>query len=377
MSEQNNRILSPLLRLREEQFRLITVCMLIVASLALCTMMFFAKSVLIPFVLAIFISILVSPVQNHLVLRCRCPRWVGVIVSLLVVFIVVMLIVTMLTISVQSVITGAQNYSNEFIKSIDQIAGWIDPLLAPLGLKADFQTIKVGLRTWMKTIGPQTFSMFQSLMSTMLLLTIFLFFLLLGRDPRRNTQGFFAQVEAHTRKYIFIKTIISIITGIGAWLILRYLGCPMAEMIGVATFVLNYIPSIGSIIATFLPIPLIMAQYGDQPIKILYVVLLLGILQNLMGNLIEPKIQGEGLKLHPVAILLSLAVCGLLWGVIGMFLAAPIAAATRVLLDQFETTRPFADLMGGMPFDEAVAVKSDSMPVGASENAPAGKTISE
>ena len=354
MTEPKVRILSPLLRLREEQFRLMTICQLILASLALCTMIYFARSVLIPFVLAVFISILVSPVQNHLVVRRKLPRWIGVLASMLVVFIVVILIVMMLTISVQSVITGAQNYSKEFIKSIDQIATWLDPWLAPVGLKADFQTIKVGMRDWMKTIGPQTFSIFQSLMSTLLLLTIFLFFILLGRDPRRNSQGFFAQVEAHTRKYIFIKTIISAITGFGAWIILKYLGCPMAEMIGVVTFVLNYIPSIGSVIATFLPIPLIMAQYGDHPIKILYVIILLGILQNLMGNLIEPKIQGEGLKLHPVTILLSLAICGLLWGIIGMFLAAPIAAATRVLLDQFETTRPFADMMGGMPPDESV-----------------------
>ena len=129
-------------------------------------------------------------------------------------------------------------------------------------------------------------------------------------------------------------------------------------MIGVVTFILNYIPSIGSILATFLPIPLVLAQYGPSW-KIFWVLLLLGILQNLMGNLIEPKIQGKGLQLHPVTILLSLALWGLLWGPVGMFLAAPIAAVIRVVLENFETTRPFALLMGGTPFDQVFTLKKE------------------
>ena len=192
----------------------------------------------------------------------------------------------------------------------------------------------------------------------MLFLTIFLIFILLGKDPHAASKGFLAQIEKATRKYIFIKTIVSAITGLGAWLILKWLDCPMAEMIGIVTFILNYIPSIGSILATLLPIPLVLAQFGPSW-KILWILVLLGVLQNLMGNLIEPKIQGEGLKLHPVTILLSLAIWGLLWGPVGMFLAAPIAAVIRVMLENFETTQPIAKLMGGTPFDQVFTLKKE------------------
>lgn len=351
--------LSPVLRLREEQFRLITISMLIVAMLALGLIFYFARLVLIPFVLALFISILVSPVQTYLVVNRKLPFWIGFVASLLVVLSVVILLVALLSISVKSVIQGGNEYSSKLISSIDQFTQWCNSWTQPWGYEVDFQSLKLNAQQWSSSLASQTMALFQTLLQTVTLLTIFLFFLLLGRNPHVTSKGIFAQVEAHTRKYILIKTIISIITGIGAWIILKYTGCPMAEMIGMATFILNYIPSIGSIIATFLPIPLVIAQ-GSDPMQIVWIILLLGILQNVMGNLIEPKIQGEGLKLHPVAILLSLAIWGLLWGPIGMFLAAPIAAVIRVLLDQFETTRPFALMLGGASIDKAFGEETES-----------------
>jgi AI-2 transport protein TqsA len=66
-----------------------------------------------------------------------------------------------------------------------------------------------------------------------------------------------------------------------------------------------------------------------------------------MGNVIEPKLMGEGLNLHPVTVLLALSFWGLLWGIVGMFLAAPITAAIRIVLMQFDTLRPIGNLLAG------------------------------
>ena len=78
------------------------------------------------------------------------------------------------------------------------------------------------------------------------------------------------------------------------------------------------------------------------------------VIQMAVGNVIEPKIMGQGLKLHPIVILLALAFWGLLWGIIGMLLAVPITAAIRIILMQFETLRPIARLLAGqLPGDES------------------------
>ncbi len=357
-SSVNEELQAPIARLQAEQLRLITISVLLIAMLALGAIFVYAKSVLIPFVLAMFISILVSPVQTWLVVRARLPFWVGFVAALLVVLSVVAALVGLLTLSVNSVVAGIREYGQQLIMSIDQTTQWLNKWTEPWGYNVDLDTLKLNAQEVLRNLATASMSIFQSVLQTLLFLTVFLILILLGRDPYVVSQGFLAQIESATRKYIFIKTVISAITGVGAWLILKWLNCPMAEMIGVVTFILNYIPSIGSILATFLPIPVVLAQFGPSW-KILWIVLLLGILQNVMGNLIEPKIQGKGLKLHPVAILLSLAIWGLLWGPVGMFLAAPIAAVIRVVLDNFETTRPIALLMGGTPFDEVFTLKKE------------------
>lgn len=357
-SSVNEELQAPIARLQAEQLRLITIGVLLIAMLALGAIFVYAKSVLIPFVLAMFISILVSPVQTWLVVRARLPFWVGFVAALLVVLSVVAALVGLLTLSVNSVVAGIREYGQQLIVSIDQTTQWLNKWTEPWGYNVDLDTLKLNAQEVLRNLATASMSIFQSVLQTLLFLTVFLILILLGRDPCVVSQGFLAQIESATRKYIFIKTVISAITGVGAWLILKWLNCPMAEMIGVVTFILNYIPSIGSILATFLPIPVVLAQFGPSW-KILWIVLLLGILQNVMGNLIEPKIQGKGLKLHPVAILLSLAIWGLLWGPVGMFLAAPIAAVIRVVLDNFETTRPIALLMGGTPFDEVFTLKKE------------------
>jgi AI-2 transport protein TqsA len=71
------------------------------------------------------------------------------------------------------------------------------------------------------------------------------------------------------------------------------------------------------------------------------------VIHNVIGNIIEPKLMGKGLDLHPVTIMLALSFWGLLWGIVGMFLAAPITAAIRIVLMQFDTFRPVANLLAG------------------------------
>jgi AI-2 transport protein TqsA len=114
----------------------------------------------------------------------------------------------------------------------------------------------------------------------------------------------------------------------------------------VLAFLLNFIPVIGPIIVTVLPIPLALAQFHSYW-PVILVVVVPGVIHNVIGNIIEPKMMGKGLDLHPVTVMLALSVWGLLWGIVGMFLAAPITAAIRIVLMQFDTFRPIANLLAG------------------------------
>ena len=88
-----------------------------------------------------------------------------------------------------------------------------------------------------------------------------------------------------------------------------------------------------------------MAQFQSLG-PVILVVVVPGIMHNVIGNIMEPKLMGEGLDLHPVTIVLALSFWGLLWGIVGMFLAAPITAAIRIVLMQFDTFKPIAQSAG-------------------------------
>jgi AI-2 transport protein TqsA len=132
----------------------------------------------------------------------------------------------------------------------------------------------------------------------------------------------------------------------------------MAWLFAFIVFLLSFIPSIGPIIATLLPLPVAVTQFHD-PWTIAAVILIPGAIHMVIGNIIEPKLMGRGLELHPVTVLLALAFWGLLWGVVGMVLAVPIVAMLRIVLSHFGTTRSLADLLAGhLPGTEpAVPIK--------------------
>jgi predicted PurR-regulated permease PerM len=115
-------------------------------------------------------------------------------------------------------------------------------------------------------------------------------------------------------------------------------------LFGVLAFLLNFIPNIGSIIGTIPPI--LITLVDGSPLRALAVALVLGTIQVVIGNLIEPMVMGQRLQLNPITVLLFLALWGWLWGIWGMVLAVPLAATMRIILDQAPGLKSVGTLMG-------------------------------
>ena len=196
-----------------------------------------------------------------------------------------------------------------------------------------------------------------TLFSGGILTVIFVMFVLAGRDPKVVRQGFYKDIDTQVRRYITQKVVLSVTTGLLVWLSLALFEMEMAPVFGVMAFLLNFIPSIGSIISTLIPIPFALAMVPEvvEPGGLTYdnisvllgVILLPGAVQMIIGNVIEPKWMGDDLQLHPITILLALAVWGLLWGPIGMLLAVPMTAIIRIVLMKFEITRIAGNALAG------------------------------
>ena len=151
-------------------------------------------------------------------------------------------------------------------------------------------------------------------------------------------------IDYNMKKYLFVKTAISAITGILSFIWLQLIGVEFASVWAFIVFITSYIPTIGAIIACTLPIlySLVMAPTLQQPIL---TAIGLITLQILFGNLLEPKLTGKTLNISTLAILINLVFWGMIWGIAGMFFSVPMLVAIYIICAQFDSTRWVAVLL--------------------------------
>jgi AI-2 transport protein TqsA len=219
-------------------------------------------------------------------------------------------------------------------------------------IKNQIQPIAQGLLAWLLVVTSRSIGSILGLITTFFLMLFFALFLLVARDPQQLQSATYADIEAKIRSYIVTLTTISAVTALIVGLILWAFGLQLAVVFAVLVFVLNFIPSIGSIIATLLPIPIAYAQFvatADTPHwwTLVGVIAIPATVHMIIGYAIEPRIMAEGLELDPITILFALAFWGLLWGPIGAILAVPITAVIRIILMKFESFKLITDAMAG------------------------------
>lgn len=148
---------------------------------------------------------------------------------------------------------------------------------------------------------------------------------------KRRSIELLERMEKQVGKYIVNKTIISLITGLVGMFFVKIYGIDFVIISGLLLFILNYIPSLGSFIASSFPIIISLVEYG-LGWQTFAIAISLGALQVTMGNIVEPKLMGSGLRLSPLVILISLIFWFWVWGAVGMILAIPITSAINIMI---------------------------------------------
>jgi AI-2 transport protein TqsA len=180
------------------------------------------------------------------------------------------------------------------------------------------------------------------------LVLIFLCFLVAGGAGQAGAaRGMWADVEIRIKQYLVTKILLSAATGLLVGLILLVLGIDLWLIFGLFAFLLNFIPTLGSIIATLLPLPIVVLNPDVTPLVGVLAIALPATVQMVIGNILEPKMMGKSLQLHPIAILMALIVWGMVWGIIGALLAVPMTAIVKIMLERSEVTAPAARLLEG------------------------------
>jgi len=325
-----------------ENNRFITISLLILALVAVAFALNFTKPIMIPFVLALLIRILIDPIIDFQIESLRVHRIIAVFVSLLLIVFLFIIIVPLIVGSVATFLQSADEYNSKVLTLIDILIS----KLRDLDVVVDRDMIRNTLSNlpfldWASKILSNS----ANFISKLFLVIIMTLFLLLGKKSK-NTSPEWNEIIEHVKQYIFIKFITSSATGILTGLIYWFLGLELALIFGSLTFILNFIPVIGSVIAVLIPLPVAFLQFTD-PTYVILIILLPAIVHLIIGNVVEPKIFGKALGLHPITIILALIFWGIIWGFIGVLLAAPITAIIKISFEKFETTKSFAKLLEG------------------------------
>jgi predicted PurR-regulated permease PerM len=199
----------------------------------------------------------------------------------------------------------------------------------------------------------QVFSFF----STFILIFIFLMFMLAGRGKLKlKVEQAFSHhraakinqvidnIDRQVQRYLVIKTGIGFLSGALTLVVLLAFGVDFALLFGFLTFLLNFIPSLGSIVSMGLAAVFAAFQFGGL-FPALWILVLLVSLDTVVSSVLEPKLMGQGLGLSPLAVLFSLFFWGWLWGIPGMILAVPIMAVIKIVCANIPALMPIAVIM--------------------------------
>lgn len=323
----------------------------LLASIAVVAVLYILKPILMPFLIALMISYIISPLVERMAKK-KVPRIVTILIIIGLLFALLANLVQVLVSNTVEFVSNYPSYQSQFFtliesatqryewlnEVVDQVSAWV--LALPIGSYAN------GL------INSSV-----SLLSNTFLILLFVVYLCLsghqmshklGRaypGPKgKKLQSILQHINADIRKYVSLHTLMSLATGVCVTLVCFWFQVPFAPIWGFLAFILNYIPTIGSIIATIPPVITAAVTVGLNPA--LWVAISMIAIQTLWGNIVEPKLAGDSLGISPLVILLSLVFWGWLWGVVGAILAVPIAVILKVSFINIEPLKPLGILMG-------------------------------
>ncbi len=313
------------------------------------------KSLLVPFAIALIIWYIIDAIALKIhgfsIYGIHPFQHISVFLSLVVVILLLSGMAQMIGGTVEQVKIAAPEYQDNVSKILERLAALTGVEVAPaiahwasnldMGkMVSDFAAAIMGLAG---NAG---------------LVAIYVVFLLLEEryfgiklrimfpdaDRRKKVNQMLDAIQIQIRQYVYIKTMVSALTGILSYAILLWVGVDYAPFWALLIFMLNYIPTIGSMIAVLLPTALSLVQF-DTFGPFLTLLVSLGTLQVLIGNVLEPRLMGSSLNLSPLVVILALSVWGQMWGVTGMFLSVPITVISMIILANFPQTRAIAVAM--------------------------------
>lgn len=313
------------------------------------------KDILIPFVFAILVWFIIKNIKLLLnrvsLIKNHFPEWIKNIFSLAIILLVINFVVNIVYANFKILTNSIEKYTEK----MDVVIGILNETFnIDLWSSIKLYYEDIDLASFFVSL----FNYSTGLLGTFFIVFVYTLFILLEESTFMNklkkvmpethdfdeTYRLIKKIESSVAKYLGLKTLICLATSVLSYIVLVLIGVDFPIFWAFLIFILNYIPIIGSYIATFSPFIFSLLQFGSfgPPLVLLGSI---GAIQLVIGNFIDPRIMGNNVNLSPLVIILSLSFWGAIWGVIGMFLSVPLMIIVVISFSKIPRFRPVAILM--------------------------------
>ncbi|WP_281613254.1 AI-2E family transporter [Flammeovirga sp. SubArs3] len=316
----------------------------------------YLKSILVPLILAAIFYLIVVEVRTMIsgmisLKEHKLPIWLQNLMASLTIFGILFVVVKIMSVSIQNLSESMSHYDGNLQLMEDKLNALFDiNITNSLNKMVGDTNFTSLLRTVLSSVT--------GLFGNAFTILLYIVFLLLEESgfgdklkamyPKDSdyvqVMKLLTRVSNLVSSYLTLKTFVSLITGILSYLVLVFVGIDAPFFWAAIIFILNYIPTIGSLIATLFPAFFIIIQTAEPTLG-LVVLLAVGAIQLIVGNFVEPKLMGNSLNVSSLVVLIALAFWGTIWGVIGMILSVPITVLMIIIFGEFESTRRIAILL--------------------------------
>jgi AI-2 transport protein TqsA len=328
-------------------------------AILVATALYLAAPVFAPLAFALFIIAMIWPVQARL--QARLPKLVALAVSMLATVFVIGAFAWMISWGFSRVGRYVVADATRFQALYGQLTEWLEGHgIEVASIWAEHFNVR-----WVLSVFQEVTTRINGTLSFSVVVLIYVILGLLevdsiarklramqrGEAGQRLVNGA-ADTGRKLRRYMLVRSLMSVMTGVFVWLFVLLCGLPLATEWGVIAFVLNYIPFIGPFVATILPTLFAVAQFDAWQGAIL-VFAALNLIQFLIGSYLEPLIAGTVLSISPFLVLFSVFFWTFLWGISGAFIGIPIVIAILTLCEQYPSSRWVAELFGASADNQA------------------------
>jgi predicted PurR-regulated permease PerM len=310
-----------------------------------------AKSLIVPFLLAIFLAIICAP-PLYWMRSKGVPSILSIILLLLILLSVEIFVAGLIGSSLAEFTRSLPSYQAKLRQLIDAMISWLEShgievtkdIVMDQFNPGKLMSIFANMLGSLTGILTNTFMISLTLVFILLEATGFPDKLRAMLGDRNATLDEYAHIMRGVNKYLALKTLTSLITGLLVMLLLQLIQVDFAVMWGMVAFLFNFIPTIGSIIAAIPAVLLALVQLGPGPaVGVAVGYLTINIL---IGNLLEPRIMGSGVGLSALVVFTSMVFWGWLLGPVGMLLSVPLTMTCKIALEKHEDTRWLSILLG-------------------------------